>query len=297
MDFNRLEEFLVIAEEKSFKKAAARLKIAPNVLSTRFRSFENSLGTELFVRNSHIFELTESGRILLNSANSLLDSYHAVCTSMKGIQGTSYRSLRIMLCAQTMAAELGPFLDLYSRKYPKLFLGLYDENHCRIIDGLKAGQVDIVFTVGRKEDFSEVSGRLVLGEFPRMKVHVANDHPLAKKSRICFQDLSGETFILYPKMKDTFIRDLQFSMLEQSGIEYQIYNEDYSPFFYDLLVPIAKGIRLWNWNDRLAPNSSLLSIDDNGYEACMYLLFNDKTENETALHFIRNYLQFRKERR
>lgn len=40
MDLERLREFMVIAEEKSFKKAAVRLDIAPNVLSTRMRAFK-----------------------------------------------------------------------------------------------------------------------------------------------------------------------------------------------------------------------------------------------------------------
>ena len=216
---------------------------------------------------------------------------------MQSIQGTSFLSLRLMLCAQTMAADLGPFLDRYSRRYPTLFLGLYDENTCTIREGLKSGEIDIAFAVGREEDFTDISGRMVLNVYPKMKVHVPNDHRLAKERRVRFCDLSGETFIPYPKMRETFTHDLHLSMLEQSGIHYHIYEEDCSPFFYDLLVPIGKGIRLWNWTDRLAPNSTLLTIEDPGYQTCLYLLYDTESENKTIEHFIHNFLEFRKERR
>lgn len=297
MDLDRLSEFIIIAEEGSFKSAAARLGVAPNVLSTRFRSFEQSLGAELFERDAHHFALTENGRSLLKHAKGLLDSYDKMRVSMQSIQGASFRSLRLMLCAQTMAADLGPFLDRYCRRYPTLFLGLYDENTCNIREGLQSGEIDIAFAVGRENDFTDISGRMALNEFPKMKVHVPNDHRLAKAHSVSFDELSGETFILYPKMRESFTRDLQFSMLEQSGIAYQIYDEDYSPFFYDLLVPVGKGIRLWNWTDRLAPNSKLITIRDAGYETCLYMLYHTDTENETVLHFIKSFTEFRKGRR
>ena len=297
MDLDRLSEFIIIAEEGSFKSAAARLGVAPNVLSTRFRGFEQSLGAELFERDAHHFALTESGRSLLKHAKGLLDSYDKMRVSMQSIQGASFRSLRLMLCAQTMAAELGPFLDRYCRRYPTLFLGLYDESTCDIREGLQSGEIDIAFAVGRESDFTDLSGRIILNEYPRMKVHVPNDHRLAKAHSISFDELSGETFILYPKMRETFTRDLQLSMLEQSGISYQIYEEDCSSFFYDLLVPVGKGVRLWNWADRLAPNSTLLTIRDAGYETNLYMLYRADSENETVAHFIKGFTEFRKGRK
>lgn len=212
MDLDRLSEFLVIAEEGSFKRAAARLGVAPNVLSTRFRGFEQSLGAELFERDAHHFVLTESGQSLLKHAKGLLDSYDKIRVSMQSIQGASFRSLRLMLCAQMMAAELGSFLDRYCRAYPTLFLGLYDENTCRIREGLQSGEIDVVFAIGRENDFTDLSGRVVLTDYPKMKVHVPNDHHLAKTHSVSFSELTGETFILYPRMRESFTRDLQLSM-------------------------------------------------------------------------------------
>lgn len=296
MDLDRLREFVILSEERSIKTASARLHVAPNVLSTRLTAFERSLGATLFDRNAHRFELTENGRTLLRNAKELLDSYDKTLSSLQSVQGTSFRSLRLQLCAQTMPAELGPFLDQYCRRYPSLFLDLYDENNCRIREGLQSGEVDIAFAVGRSEDFSDISGRIVVNDFPRMKVHVPNDHRLAKMKSIRFDDLNGETFILYPNMKEPFTRELQRSMLEQSGIVYYVYDKNCSPFFHDLLVPVGKGVRLWNWNVRIAPNTTLLNLQDEGYETYLYMLYREESENETVRNFITAFLDFRKER-
>lgn len=297
MDLERLSEFITLAEAGSIKSAAAELGLAPNVLSTRLKSFENSLGTTLIERNAHTFRLTDSGRILIKDARDILDSYGRAITSLSEIRGTSFKRLKIMLCAQTMPMDLGIYLDIYCREHSELFLGLYDENSCRIRSGLQSGAADIVFAIGRENDFEDIEGRIVLSSYPKMRVHIPNDHRLAGRRSIRFSELSGETFILYPNMTETHTRDLQYSMLEQAGIRFDIYQEDYSPFFYDLLVPIGCGVRPWNWTERQAPNSSLVTISDEGYETYMYMLFDPSGTNGTVGHFINSFLKFREERR
>lgn len=297
MDFDRLSDFVVIAEEGSFKNAAVRLQVAPNVLTTRFQSFERSLGMKLIERSARRFALTEAGKRLLQDARPLLASYEQTVASMKSLGGTTFHSLRLQLCAQTMPSELGPFLDIYCRRYPTLFLDLYDENNCEIREGLRSGLVDIAFAVGREGDFADIPGRVQLNRFPKMKVHLPADHRLARQRSLRFADLAGETFILYPNMTETWTRSLQLSMLEQAGIPFQIYEEQCSPFFFDLLVPVGKGIRLWNWTDRTAPNSVLLTLEDEGYETAIYMLYDEQTENPTVKHFMDRFLRFRKERR
>lgn len=297
MDLDRLSDFLVLAEEGSFKQAALRLQVAPNVLSTRFAAFERSLGVSLIERSAHRFELTESGKRLQQDAKGLLGSYEQTLVSMRSLGGASFRNLRLQLCAQTMASELGPFLDIYCRRHPTLFLDLYDENSCEIREGLRTGMVDISFAVGRGDDFMDISGRVAVNHFPKMKVHLPSDHALARRQSLRFADLRDETFILYPNMKESWTRELQLSMLEQSGIPFRVYEENCSPFFFDLLVPVGKGIRLWNWSERTAPNSVLLPLEDDGYETFLFMLYDENTENPTTKHFIERFLRFRKERR
>lgn len=148
-----------------------------------------------------------------------------------------------------------------------------------------------------KDDlYGRLSGCIPINVYPKMKLHTAQDHRLAHSKSVKFHELSDETFILYPKMLEDCTRELQRQILDRSGIPYQIYAESCSPFFSDLLVPIGKGIRLWNWSDRLAPNTTLLTIDDTGYETTMFLLYNPESANQTIFHFIEAFMQYRRNR-
>ena len=293
MELDRLQEFTILAEEQSLKKAAERLGIAPNVLSMRMHSLEDSLNTKLFKRVRNGIELTETGNSLSPNIDSFFRSYTQMTDSLSNIKNHTFQTLNLQFCAHLIASEMGPYLDIFCRKHPQLLLNIYDENTCLIRGGLKTGKVDISFVVCREHDFEDIAGRIPLSHFPNMYVYLPLDHSLANEKKIHFSDLMGETFILYPNMCDSWTRDLQVSMLDQSGIVYQIYDESSSPFFFDLLVPIGKGVRLWNWREENTPNTVLLPIMDSGYDTYLYMLYDTRTENPAVLPFINGFLKHR----
>ena len=271
--------------------------IAPNVLSMRIHNLENSLNAKLVNHIKNGIELTETGNTLLPNINAFLKSYTHMTDSLNNLKNHTFQTLNLQFCAHLIVSEMGPYLDIFCRKHPQLLLNIYDENTCLIRAGLRTGKVDIAFVVCREHDFEDITGRIPLSYFPNMYVYLPTDHILANEKKIHFSDLAEETFILYPNMQDSWTRDLQISMLDQSGIDYQIYDESSSPFFFDLLVPIGKGIRLWNWREENTPNTILLPIADNGYDVYLYMLYDPKTENPAVLPFINGFLEYRRKRK
>ncbi len=296
MDIERVRELLIIAEEKSFKKAAERLHLAPNVLSARYHTFEASLETTLLIRNAHKTELTESGRLFLQNAKELVASYDRALDNLKEAENTAYRSLKLAICGTTLAApELGIYLDQYNRKHPQTYLELLDDNSYTIREGLSSGNVDIFVAYGSKDDFNDISGRICISQAFSLCAYVPNDHPLALKSQITFRELNGEQFLLYPDTTESCIRKHQIDCLKRSGIQYTTYSGTYAPVFYSLLVPIGKGIILTHIVDPVPPNSTVLHITDPGYETYTYLLYNTNTANEATLEFIEGFQHYLQE--
>ncbi|MBE5858538.1 MAG: LysR family transcriptional regulator [Butyrivibrio sp.] len=296
MDMDRLKEFLIIAEAGSFKEASAILSVSPSVLSSRFSVFEESLGTKLLERNNRKICPTESGKILLGNAYDLVSSWETIKTSLKASKGTNINTLKVQLCARTMPSELGPFMDTYCRSHPGLFLDLYDENTCKIRDGLITRQTDIVFVPGFADDFIDMKGRVIISHYDYLSVHLPMDHRLSGCSSISFQELSGESFILYPEMLENHIKQLQISLLEKSGISYKLYDNRCSPLYYDLLVPIGMGVEFWNWSDMTTPNTTKVTIKDEGYDTYYYMLYDPDNPNPIVKEFIQLFLAYRKDR-
>jgi LysR family transcriptional regulator, hypochlorite-specific transcription factor HypT len=72
MDLIWLEDFLAIAEEGGFSRAAERRHVTQPALSRRIRALEQWLGTPLFSRSTHTLTLTPAGETFRPVAEDIL---------------------------------------------------------------------------------------------------------------------------------------------------------------------------------------------------------------------------------
>jgi len=68
VDLRRLRYFAAVAEELSFSRAAVRLGVSQQALSSQIRCLEDQVGRSLFFRTTRRVELTAAGRALLPKA-------------------------------------------------------------------------------------------------------------------------------------------------------------------------------------------------------------------------------------
>ncbi|KAB2667656.1 MAG: LysR family transcriptional regulator [Verrucomicrobia bacterium] len=71
LNYHHLRYFRAIANEGSLTKAAARLRVSQSALSIQLRKLEESLGHPLFHRANKALRLTETGRMVLDYAESI----------------------------------------------------------------------------------------------------------------------------------------------------------------------------------------------------------------------------------
>lgn len=67
-----LRQFLVVAQELHFSRAAERLHMAQPPLSQAIRRLEEQIGYPLFLRDKRSVELTSAGVALMGKAHELL---------------------------------------------------------------------------------------------------------------------------------------------------------------------------------------------------------------------------------
>lgn len=96
-DLHGLRTFLAIADIGTLRSAADALGVNPSAVSQQLKTFEDSLGTALFVRNTRSVALTDAGRALRDRTHNLFAEIDAALTATRSAAGTTSGQLRITL--------------------------------------------------------------------------------------------------------------------------------------------------------------------------------------------------------
>lgn len=75
MNFKRLEYFITIAETGNLRQASEILHLTPPALSKAMKLLEEELGSKLWIADGRRIILTDSGKVLLKRAPSLLNEF------------------------------------------------------------------------------------------------------------------------------------------------------------------------------------------------------------------------------
>lgn len=295
MELNRLQEFVLIARKKSIKKAAEEMNLSPATLSARLRHFESSLEMTLFERNQSEMLLSEKGTQFYPDALRIVQEYQTLIHELQHAEETSFHTLRIAVIGTGLPFYLGPFLDTLNARHPQVALDLIDDSSFSVQEGLLSGQVDIYFaTMLNRTVLPGITRRTLAPS--QQYVLLPASHPLASRKRISLPELDGERFILYPETGESCIRRFQLENLKASGIRYSIYETCSSPVFFQLLVPIGKGIVISPIPAvDPPPNCVRIPLSDVAYSASSSLFYcKTNTKPEIKL-FVEEYLNFTKE--
>lgn len=107
MDIRHLQSFAVVAEERHFGRAAARLHVAQPSLTLRIQQLEQEVGTLLLERTTRSVELTPAGELFLARAVVLLGEFEALIGDVREIGGGASGILRLG-CVGSAAYDLLP---------------------------------------------------------------------------------------------------------------------------------------------------------------------------------------------
>ena len=140
-EYAELRAFAAVAQERSFRKAAARLAVTPSALSHVIRALEERLGAKLLHRTTRSVAPTEAGALLLER---LLPAMEAMANAVSEVGAFSDRPrgrLRLNLPRLAAEAVLLPKLEEFTRRYPDIVLDLVIDDRLTDIvgEGFDAG--------------------------------------------------------------------------------------------------------------------------------------------------------------
>jgi DNA-binding transcriptional LysR family regulator len=119
-----LNAFLMVAEEQSFTRAAAKLGTSQSSLSHTIRRLETRLGLRLLTRTTRNVAPTEAGERLLRTLRPALDSIGAELASLSDLRDKPAGTIRITTSEHATLTVLWPALETLLPDYPDIHVEL-----------------------------------------------------------------------------------------------------------------------------------------------------------------------------
>lgn len=115
-----ISAFLIVARERSFTRAAAKIGVSQSALSQTLRGLEERLGIRLLTRNTRGVSPTEAGALLLQSVGPHFDGINAGIAALSGLKEKPSGTVRITADQHAAEDVLWPVLDQFLPKYPDI---------------------------------------------------------------------------------------------------------------------------------------------------------------------------------
>ncbi|RZJ96599.1 MAG: LysR family transcriptional regulator [Brevundimonas sp.] len=119
-DLNQLTWFQIVAEERSFTKAAARIGVAQSTLSHAIRQLEARLGIRLLTRTTRSVAPTVAGERLLQTITPRLAEIEQEIESLTSVRDRPAGSIRLTLSDHALDSVVWPKLKPVLAAYPDI---------------------------------------------------------------------------------------------------------------------------------------------------------------------------------
>ncbi len=124
-----LAAFAVVADERSFTRAAARLGVSRSAISHSIRLLEERVGLRLLARTTRTVAPTEAGERLLTQLRPALDDIQAALTEVGQLRAKPAGTIRLIAPPLAVAAVVSPKLASFGRSYPEVVLDITAEDN------------------------------------------------------------------------------------------------------------------------------------------------------------------------
>ncbi|WP_095109735.1 LysR family transcriptional regulator [Pseudomonas sp. Irchel 3E20] len=232
-----LRQFIAVAQELHFSKAAARLHMAQPPLSQAISRLEDKLGVALFIRSKPGVQLTPAGRAFLDTAYTTLRGLelgidHARQVA-RGVAGTLTVSALSLACYDTLLDSLQGF----RQALPQVRLVLLEMPSAEQARALLAGEVDIGFLRQVRFDSEQMECVEVLRE--PLLLALPATHPKAGVTPIELRDCADEDFVFTPQPLGSGYHQQLIGLCEAAGFYPRVVQE--AAQMHTLIALVGRG--------------------------------------------------------
>lgn len=217
MNFDRLNTFLVAAEDLNFTQAARRLHLSQPAVSQQIRELEDELGVSLFERRGRGLLLTPAGERLRAVSQPIMRELKQMEVEMSAFKGTPQGVLRVGASNTPGIYLLPQALGRFAAQDSGVRVSLQVADTEAVLRSLHEGEIDVAMVeeeppVGRLQGWEKVpmlEDELVLISRP--------DHAWAQAGSVTLDRLVESPFIFRTRQSET--RQLIHKRLAEEGLD------------------------------------------------------------------------------
>jgi DNA-binding transcriptional LysR family regulator len=232
INYPAILNFITVAREKSFTKAAMELGVSPSAISHTIQNLEQQLGIRLLTRTTRSVSLTEAGERLVQNIVPRIESINATLVNFSQYKDDMQGTVQISAQDFFINTILVPKLKEHKKLYPKINIELISDQEPseRSIE-----KYDAVVLSGNRtaKDFSTIK---ISSDIPMVIVggksyfehhpvpHTVEDlishecigMPQNSSNNKCLWELTHDNQVVQVKMNSSWTFNSYYSILEAS---------------------------------------------------------------------------------
>ncbi|WP_169717748.1 LysR substrate-binding domain-containing protein [Sporomusa silvacetica] len=237
-----MKEFICLAEQLNFSKAASRLYVSQSVLSRHIANLEKNLGVQLFIRDTQSVQLTASGEFVRDEFAAVVAKYDEAIRKINQMLSGIVGELRVGFLERAVKKILPDLITQFRSMYPNISLQLNQYNMGPLAQALKREEIDIAFSLLFDQTEKGYNSKTLYRD--SLAIVLPKNHLFAGKKVISLADLAHEPFIFAGKDESPGMFKRVIELCRANGFSPNIIKQYSFPENALLMVKTGLGIAI-----------------------------------------------------
>lgn len=236
IDLRLLRQFVVVAEELHFHRAARRLHMSQPPLTAAIQRLEAQVGAALIARGNRTLGLTAAGQMLLEQARQTLEQAAQALQLTRDVAAGRHGRLRIAYVGSALYGRLPGVIRAFRQAHPAVRLDLREATSSEQQRLLRDGTIDLAVLIPPVPD----GGDLAMAAFDEDSLAIALPRDHAPVDGLA--DLAQAPFVLWPAGEGAGFHAHVLSMCAAEGFQPTVVQEAHGMHGVLSLVAVDAGV-------------------------------------------------------
>ncbi|MBZ9559712.1 MULTISPECIES: LysR family transcriptional regulator [unclassified Modicisalibacter] len=270
-----MEQFVAVAEELHFHRAAERLNMSQPPLTSAIRKLEEDIDVILIERANRVLRLTPAGEKFLEEARETLRQAERAIMGTQDVAAGRTGLVRLGYVGSSLYGRLPDAIRTFRRQYPEVRLELREATTAAQVAAIRAGEMDVGVVIPPLSNAEDVE--MSRFDSDRLCMAIPKDHPLGNQAGLTLPELSDEPFILWPMLEGRGFHLQVIRLCANAGFVPRVEQEAYGMHAVLSLVAVGAGVSVVpeSMSGFRGDRITYRSIPDAGAEFELSLVYRD----------------------